>query len=606
MKKNEVIAVVDFGSQYAHLIANRIRRLHVYAEIVLPETPLEDFKKYKAIILSGGPQSVYEKNAPTIDPGIFTLGVPILGICYGSQLVAYLMGGKVEPGKSKEYGMASLNIEKSVGIFKGVSKKSQVWMSHGDTVTQLPKDFEMIAQTSDCPYAAFADLKRKIYTTQFHLEVKHTHEGMKILDAFLKLTGVKREWGMKQFLSQKMAEIKEKVGDRNVFLLASGGVDSTVAYVMLAKALGAARVYGLFVDTGLLRKNEAKKTATLLRKVGIKNFHVYNGQKEFLSALKGVVDPEEKRAIIGTTFLKVQAKAVKQMKLDPEKWVLGQGTIYPDTIESKGTKHADKIKTHHNRVPEIMQMIEENKVIEPLAELYKDEVRELGTQLGLPNEMVWKHPFPGPGLAVRMLCSNGKADLPDKHAEHERLIAEYLKKEGLENGCIAPIRSVGVGGDNRSYKHPLFIWNKKNKAVSFAKLEHISTYVTNHFPIVNRVCLLLAPEKITKIKAFKADLSPKRIALTQKLDDIVMGFVVKNKIMRDVWQFPTVLVPLHINNVKKDAVILRPICSDEAMTAHFYKMNQKLLAKLVKLLKPHVSAVLFDVTNKPPGTIEWE
>lgn len=600
------LAVVDFGSQYAHLIANRIRRLNVHSEIVLPETPLEEFKKFKGIILSGGPQSVYEKGAPTIDKRIFELGVPILAVCYGHQLAAYLLGGKVVPGKAKEYGLAELSIvekkKTNQGIFSAFSTKTQVWMSHGDTVGTLAPGFIKVGTTDDCEFAAAVNPVKKIYTTQFHLEVNHTPEGMKVLDAFIKETGVARSWGMKQFLERKMAEVKEQIGDRNVFMLTSGGVDSTVAYVLLSKALGTKRVYGLFVDTGLLRKDEAKKTEKLLKRIGIKNFHVHNGRKEFLKNLKGITDPEEKRAIIGKTFLDIQAAVSKKMKLNPRDWVLGQGTIYPDTIESKGTKHSDKIKTHHNRVPEIMQMIEEGRVTEPIAELYKDEVRALGTEMGLPKEAVWKHPFPGPGLGVRILCSNGEDVLPDQCMIHEEAINEYLLQYGL-SGVIAPIRSVGVGGDCRSYKNPLIIWGKKQ---SMESLEKLSTYLTNHFPVVNRVCLLVTPESIEKIAARSGYLSDARIKLTQKLDDIVMRFAEKNKIMGEVWQFPSVLVPLSINGVKKDAVVLRPICSDEAMTAHFYKMSYPKLSALTKLLKSSVSGVLFDITNKPPGTIEWE
>lgn len=601
----DAIAVVDFGSQYAHLIANRIRRLNVYSEILLPETPINVFKKYKGIILSGGPQSVYAKDAPSIDPRIFDLGIPILGLCYGHQLITHLLGGEVRQGRAKEYGLATLQLLQKGSknmIFAPFIKDPQVWMSHGDTVNKLPTGFIQVGQTADCPFAAIAHLNKKIYAMQFHIEVKHTPKGIEALDAFLKLTKVKRTWSVEQYMQQKMAQIKSQIGLRNVFMLVSGGVDSTVAYVLLSKILGTDRVYGLFIDTGLLRKDEAKKTEQLLRKIGIKNFHVHNASREFLSRLKHSIDPEEKRSIIGKTFLKVQAMVAKRLTLNPADWMLGQGTIYPDTIESKGTKHADKIKTHHNRVPEILQMIKEDRIIEPLAELYKDEVRVLGTQLGLPKEAVWKHPFPGPGLGVRILCSNGKPILPPNYISEERAIEKYLAPFGL--ACaIAPIQSVGVGGDERSYKNPLFIWGKKR---SMSELEKLSTYITNHFFVVNRVCLLSSKDSIKKMSVQRGFLSNGRIALTQKLDDIVMTFAEKNKIMNKVWQFPTVLIPLTVNGIKKDAVVLRPICSDDVMTANFYKMPYPMLAKLTKLLQPYVSAILLDITNKPPGTVEWE
>jgi GMP synthase (glutamine-hydrolysing) len=597
----DAIAVIDFGSQYAHLIANRLRRLGVYSEILLPETPIAELKKYKGIVLSGGPNSVYEKNAPTIDKNIFNLGVPVLGLCYGHQLISHLLGGKVEPGITKEYGLARLSVLKKIGIFEGVRDHTQVWMSHGDTVSKLPAGFEVLAKTEDCPIAAAYNPEKKIFSTQFHVEVKHTYEGMQMLDNFLKICHVKREWNMESFMAQKMAQIKAHLGDRKVFLLVSGGVDSTVAYVMLSRALGTDRVYGLFVDTGFLRKDEGKKIQSMFKKLGVKNFHTFPAKSKFLKALKGVVNPEEKRKIIGDLFLQIQAEAVRKLKLNPDHWVLGQGTIYPDTIESAGTKYADKIKTHHNRVPEILELIKRGQIIEPLAELYKDEVRELGSKLGLPDFIVWKHPFPGPGLAVRILCADGEK-LPDEHVEAEIRINEFLAQYKL-HGKILPIQSVGVQGDSRTYRNPLAIWGADHP---FELLEEISTALTNRFPEINRVCLLLNPKDVKTVSVAKVSLTDKRIKLEQDLDDVAMKFIAKNNLEREIWQFPTVLLPLNFNGVKKETVVLRPICSDEAMTAHFYKMDMALLRKLTGKLKSKVSAVFYDITNKPPGTIEWE
>ncbi len=595
------IAVIDFGSQYAHLIANRIRRLGVYAEIFLPETPLAKLSKYKGIILSGGPNSVYEKGAPTISPKIFSLGIPILGLCYGHQLIAHLLGGKVEPDETKEYGLAKLSVLKKIGIFDGLRDHTQVWMSHGDSVTALPKGFVHIGKTADCEYAAMASPSQKIFSAQFHVEVTHTTDGIKMLSNFLDLCHAKREWNMERFMKEKMLAVKKTLGDRRVFLLVSGGVDSTVAYVMLSKALGTDRVYGLFVDTGFLRKNEGKKIAASLKKIGAKNFHVFSAKKKFFNALRQVVNPEEKRKIIGDLFLEVQAEAVRKMKLNPEHWVLGQGTIYPDTIESAGTKYADKIKTHHNRVPEILELIKKGRVIEPLAELYKDEVRQLGTQLGLPENMVWKHPFPGPGLAVRILCVQ-RETMPENAPATEEAIEEFLLPHGL-SGKILPIQSVGVQGDARTYRNPLALWGKP---ISFDELENLSPALTNRYAAINRVCLMLTPGKIHSVKILPGTLTEKRVRLLQELDDIVMTLIQKNHIERDTWQFPTILLPLSVNGVKREAVLLRPVCSQEAMTANFYKMDIQLLKKLVAKLTPKVSAVFYDITNKPPGTIEWE
>lgn len=595
------IAVIDFGSQYAHLIANRVRRLNVYAEILLPETPVKNLRKYKGIILSGGPQSVYAPGAPTIDKKIFSLGVPVLGLCYGHQIIAHLLGGKVESGEVKEYGLARLNVLKKIGVFEGLKDSTQVWMSHGDTVRKMPPGFVHTGRTKDCEIASMADTSRKIFSAQFHMEVNHTPEGMKMLDNFLRLCKVKREWNLEKFLEGKMRDIHRRLAGRKVFLLVSGGVDSTVAYAMLSRALGSENVYGLFVDTGLLRKNEGVRISAMLERAGITNFHTVSAKSKFLSALKGVINPERKREIIGNLFLKVQAAETHRLKLNPDHWVLGQGTIYPDTIESAGTKHADKIKTHHNRVPEILELIKRGKVIEPLAELYKDEVRALGLKLGLPKEIVWKHPFPGPGLAVRILCAESP-QLPPDSAEREKEISALLAPHGM-SGKILPIQSVGVQGDSRTYRNPLLIWGNTH---DFNKLENLSTSLTNRCAEINRVCLLLTPNTVESVRLMPAAITPGRVKLLQELDEIVMKFAEENGIMRGVWQFPVVLLPISINGAKCEAVVLRPICSDEAMTANFYKMASELLKNLTRKLVPHVSAVLYDITNKPPGTIEWE
>lgn len=595
------IAVIDFGSQYAHLIANRLRRLGVYSEILLPETSPEKLAKYKGLILSGGPNSVYEKGAPTISPRIFSLGIPILGMCYGHQLIAHLLGGQVSPGTTKEYGLAKLFVLKKIGIFEGIRDHSQVWMSHGDSISKLPKGFIPLGKTDDCPIAAAADPVRKIFSVQFHMEVTHTAEGMKMLENFINICGATREWNIDAFLARKTAQIKTAVADKKVFMLVSGGVDSTVGYVFLSKILGQDHVYGLFINTGFLRKDEAKKIQAAFKKIGIKNFHAHNAKKKFLSALKGVTNPEEKRMIIGNAFLEVQAEIARKLKLNPDHWILGQGTIYPDTIESAGTKHADKIKTHHNRVPEIMELIKKGKIVEPLSDLYKDEVRALGKRLGLPDEIVWKHPFPGPGLAVRILCAENEK-WPQQSPEEEDSINKFLASHDIQ-GKILPIQSVGVQGDNRTYRNPLVIWGK---TCDFESLEKISTDLTNRFPAINRVCLLLNPFDIKSIQILPSSLGERRINLLQELDNIVMKFIKKNNIEREIWQFPTVLLPVMINGIKRESVLLRPVCSEEAMTANFYKMNWMLLQKLTKKLTPKVSAVLYDITNKPPGTIEWE
>src|SRR3989338_4135914 len=388
------IYILDFGSQYTHLIARRIRQLNVYSEIKLPTVSIDEIKDAKGIILSGGPASVYDKTAVKYNPEIFKLNVPILGLCYGQQLMAQALGGKVSPGEVKEYGFAELEIEKKRSnskknkivkkekskLFAGLKDTEIVWMSHGDYVSKLPKGFEAIGSTKDCKAAAFENRKEKLFGLQFHPEVTHTPNGMKIIENFVKICKCKKNWTMHNYLKQAISDMREKVGKRNVFMLISGGVDSTVAFALLNKALGSKRVYGLNIDNGFLRLNEAEWIVKKMKMLGYANFHQVDAGYEFLDAVRGITDPEQKRKVIGKVFIDVQRKVLQSLKLNHDDWLLGHGTIYPDTIETQGTKHADLIKTHHNRVEIIQKMIKEGKVIEPLMHLYKDEVREPGKE----------------------------------------------------------------------------------------------------------------------------------------------------------------------------------------------------------------------------------
>ncbi|QQR54456.1 glutamine-hydrolyzing GMP synthase [Candidatus Peregrinibacteria bacterium] len=608
------IAILDFGSQYTHLLATRVRRLGVYSEILHPaDVTAEGLKDYVGIILSGGPASVYEAGSPTVDPAIFTLGKPILGVCYGHQLITSLLGGTVEPGKGvgAEFGKAAITIQKNEGLFAGFApqEETQVWMSHGDRVTQLPDGFEVFATSKDDGYSAVGDSKRNIYGVQFHGEVVHTVKGNEMLLNFIKLTGVARDWDLGSFVEQSLQQIRTQVGDRSVFMLISGGVDSTVAYVLLAKALGTDRVYGLFVDTGFMRAGERDQVESALRREGINKLHVVDASEEFYAALAGATEPEKKREIIGRVFLEVQARIAQELALDPAHWMLGQGTIYPDTIESGGTKNSAKIKTHHNRVPEIEALIKEGRVIEPLKDLYKDEVREVGEKLGLPTALVWRHPFPGPGLAVRLLC----AEAPDWAPNHETLEAQInlflaqQKAEGkLTNLLTAktlPIKSVGVQGDFRTYRHPVVLTGE----ATWQELAQLAPALTNRFHELNRVLYNFgpAPESITLTPG---TLTKDRTLRLQEADKLAMLWLKDIGQDRAVWQMPTVLLPVSVNAENKESLVLRPIVSEEAMTAHFSELPMDKIRELTtELLKDdQISAVFYDITNKPPATIEWE
>lgn len=597
----EKIAVLDFGGQYAHLITNRVRRLGVFSELLDCATKASDLASYKGIILSGSPFSVHEKGAPTFDIGILKLGVPILGICYGHQILASKTGGDLRPSTMREYGLANLRVVKNKGILKDVPG-GNVWMSHSDTVLAIGDGFEIIGSTSDCKHAAVADFKRNIYGIQFHPEVTHTEHGNQILKNFLEICGCSFDWSIESYIEQSLLDIRAQAGDKKVFMLVSGGVDSTVCFSLIEKALGAENVYGLFVDTGFMRLDEGVEVEHALRSLGFKNLHTYNASEEYFNALKDVFDPEQKREIIGNLFIEIQQKVTEKLGLNPKEWLLGQGTIYPDTIETAGTKHADKIKTHHNRVEQIQRLIDEGKVIEPLKLLYKDEVREVGEKLGLPHEFVWRHPFPGPGLAVRCLCAE-KSDFPANHESLEHEINAFL--DGKTKARILPIKSVGVQGDVRTYRHPLALYNFGE--LDFEQLEHLSTDLTNKFAAINRVLLVLKPDNFDFADVVPGYLTRKRIELLQKADKVSMSSIMDADLEREIWQFPTVLLPVSINNHGAESVVLRPICSEEAMTANFYKMPLEILNELVEQMsKLPLSGIFYDITNKPPGTIEWE
>lgn len=588
------ILVVDLGGQYAHLIANRLRRFGVLADISLPESIREDLKNIdiKGIILSGGPSSVYEKDSPTISDDIINFGLPILGICYGHQLLAYKLNAQVTRGEVKEYGKTRIILEKSA-LFEGLEKEQVVWMSHGDSVTKIPPGFKIIASSADCYIAAIEEIEKKLYGLQFHPEVTHTENGNKILENFaLKICGCKKEWNPNRYLEDISKNIMKLARNKRVFLLVSGGVDSTVLFTLLNKVLGREKVFGLHVDTGLMRMNESLEVANAMHKLDFDNLKVIDASEQFLRALEGIVNPEEKRKIIGELFVDTIDQYSDKI-LSSDEWLIAQGTIYPDTIETKGTKNADLIKTHHNRVPKMQLLINKGKVIEPLSHLYKDEVRLIGRMLGLPSNIINRHPFPGPGLGVRILCN-------DKDSENISLIEKQVRSVN-SNVIVLPIKSVGVQGDCRTYKHPAVIseWS------DWDKLEKQSTELTNKVMGINRV-LLVVMEKEGSIKLLKRTITRERVALLKKTDNIVEEIIKKHNLYDSIWQMPVVLLPISLCG--GESIILRPVDSQEAMTARFSRLPQDIVREIgTKLIELEgIDMILYDITNKPPGTIEWE
>ncbi len=596
----DTIAIVDFGGQYAHLIANRIRRLGVYSEIVQPDSDLKNYERFKGVIFSGGPHSVTDPHSPGIIKDIFSLSIPILGLCYGHHLIAQSLGGVISKGEKREYGIAEMTILKKVQLFNGLDSKEQIWMSHGDAVDKNPSDFEVLASTSGCKHAAIGNSKKNIYGLQFHPEVTHTVNGMTILENFIALCGCKREWNSDTFTQEIKEKIRVQCAGKKVFLLVSGGVDSTVCFTLLNDALGPDRVMGLHIDNGLMRLDESDSVITFLKNHGYNNLHIYNGTQEFLQALKGKANPEEKRKIIGSVFIEVQEKAQKQLKLNTDEWLLAQGTIYPDTIESAGTKHADKIKTHHNRVDIILDLIEKGLIIEPIAQLYKDEVRQLGESLGIPHDLIWRHPFPGPGLGVRVLCSSGQEESIDAVAKRQ---VENVAEPFGYSSYVLPIKSVGVQGDSRTYAHPALLVGQRNWSI----LEKASTHITNHVREVNRVIFGLSVEANPEYRLVEAYLTKDRLDKLRALDHLVTTVLHETGEYDSIWQMPVVLLPL-VNKSGKECVVLRPIASQEAMTAQFFPLEHDAIDKILKGARSieGIGDIFFDITNKPPGTIEWE
>ena len=511
----DTILVLDFGGQYCHLIARRIRENRVYSEIVPHDITPEEISRInerlnvKGLILSGGPLSVYEKDSPKINPEILEMSLPILGLCYGHQLLAYMAGGTVKPAEKREYGITYVTIKRAVGVLQGLGQKEKVWMSHSDAVYTIPEEYEVLAYTENCPVAAFKHKNRPIYGLQWHPEVIHTENGMKMLRNFIfKVCGCQPNWEMEDFIEKAIREIKEAIGESRAIIALSGGIDSSTATALAAKAIGK-QLTAVFVDHGFMRAKEPEFVKKTFEKIGI-NFVVVDAKQRFYKRLKGIVDPELKRKIIGEEFIRVFEEIARKVGAE----YLIQGTIYPDRIESGFRKFSDKIKTHHN-VAGLPSHMEFKGIIEPLRDLYKDEVRKIAEKLGLPKEIVYRQPFPGPGLAVRIV----------------------------------------------------------------------------------------------------GEVTPKKVEIVRKADEIVREEIERAGLAGELWQYFAVLTDTLTTGVKGDAraygytIAVRAVKSKEAMTASFAKIPYEILEKISTRITgeiPEVVRVVYDITHKPPATIEWE
>ncbi len=497
MKNNEEILILDFYGQYNQLIARRVRECNVYSEIVPFDTSIEKIQEIspKGIIFTGGPSSVYEENAPMVDKRIFELGIPILGICYGMQLISYSLGGNVKKAEKREYGTTTVKLDNTSPLFKEFGNENDCLMSHTDFVEKLPNGFVKIADTPHCPIAAMANDEKKIYGIQFHPEVNHTKNGTKIISNFLDICGCTRQWNMSSFVEESVKSLKEKIGNKKALCALSGGVDSSVAAVLLNKAIGK-NLTCIFVDHGLLRKNEGDEVEKVFREQYDINLIRVNAKERFLNKLKNVIDPETKRKIIGEEFIRVFEEESKKIgKVE----FLVQGTIYPDVIESGSSGKGQTIKSHHN-VGGLPDYVDFEEIIEPLRDLFKDEVRKTGLELGIPENLVYRQPFPGPGLAIRII-----GDITDEKLEllkeADYIFREEIAKAGLDRklnqyfAVLTNLKSVGVMGDGRTYDYTLALravetsdfmtatWAK----IPYEILEKISSRIVNEIKNINRV-----------------------------------------------------------------------------------------------------------------------
>ncbi len=631
----EKIAILDCGAQYTKVIDRRVREMNVETEIFPLDVEPQRLKhNFAGIIISGGPNSVYEENAPKCHPELFKLGLPTFGICYGMQLINLSFGGTVQSGTTREYGETVIQIQEDSPLFNGLKKDQQVLMSHGDHVGTLAPGFSEIgvsinqSQDQHDIIAAMANPQAKVYGVQFHPEVELTQNGTDMLKNFLyEVCGVSGSFQLKDRIHTAIEEIQETVGNKDVFVLVSGGVDSSVTAALLVKALGSERVYAVHIDSGFMRHKESDGVCEALKAIGLKNLRRINAADDFFNGysevdgktigpLKTLTDPEEKRRVIGDVFYKMIQKAMADADFDLDKAFIAQGTLRPDLIESGNrsvSETAHKIKTHHNDVPIVQEHREKGLIIEPNKDWHKDEVREVGRQLGLSEDLVSRQPFPGPGLAIRTLCIN-EPYIKERFESIQKALQEKTQAQGYDS-LLLPVKSVGVQGDGRSYSYLALLAPKTPEQLKdWDQLKSLARDIPNQLHDINRVAVVLdgkaLPEQCNSITP--TTLLPETIKKLQKLDYQVTTAFKSAGIHDDISQLLTVLVPVDTTGKNGHSVAIRAVVTSDYMTARPASLGTEIPLDVIQKLANTLSAesdvdrIMYDITSKPPATVEWE
>ena len=615
----EQLAILDCGGQYTKVIDRRVRELGVKSEIFPIRVKAEELKDFQAVILSGGPNNIGEAQRLNFDERIFELGIPVLGICYGMQLMSDHFGGLIDSNTKKEYGVTDVVVDTSSLIFNGLEANQKVLMSHGDSVKENPNGFKVIAKSGNI-IAAIGNEEKRMYGLQFHPEVDLTENGMKILENFIrKVAQYKEVYALEDRIQTSIKMIKEKVGDKKIIVLVSGGVDSAVTAALLVKALPAENIYAIHIDSGFMRKNESDLVCENLKDLGIKNLIRENAKDAFLNTiietedgpigpLVKEVDPEKKRRIIGEVFIRVTNQVIERLGLDKEQTFIAQGTLRPDLIESGNpdiSGYAHKIKTHHNDVEIVRQARKKGLIVETNSDWHKDEVRRVARKLGLDEEIASRQPFPGPGLAIRLICHNKQEEATITDEEINK-VTQILSNVNYK-GQILPIKSVGVQGDARSYKNLCLIRSNNemdwNQAVTTAK------EITDSITTINRVGYILDDSNNNgTINCFDMRINDENINLIRELDNIVTTKLEKAKVSQTF----AVLIPIGIT--KKYSVAIRTFVTNDFMTGRpgeigkeVSKENiQAIIKEIREKFDNQIEFIIYDITSKPPATTEWQ